>query len=218
MWNDAKDKAERGQMSELSEEQLLIYNCAYPSVGYDIYWGKTYFRDKRYYEALLYLENAYVTLQRNFHSMHDDYKESFYDICYYIGFCYCELEQFQRAYFFLDIVANQNRISYTQEYINCLANSKDFRAIVVIDSWLAHFEQQKENTPEELPANIVSFIHFLRRRKAYTHIDLGQLEKAEEIFKIMLEEPENSDYALNELAYIQKIKGETEKTSNPEKK
>ena len=207
MWNDAKEKAESGKMSDLSNEQLLIYNCTHPSLGYNLYWGKLYFRDERYYEALLHLENAYYNLQAIFYSINDSRKESFYEICYLVGFCYCELLQYQKAYFFLDIVFNQNTITYTEEYINCLVNSKDFRAIHIIDNLFAHIEQQKKESEDDPHPNLINFTNFLRRRKAYTHIDLGQMDEAEEIFKSMIQEPENSDYALSELAYIQKIKG-----------
>jgi hypothetical protein len=209
MWQDAKEKAEKGEADKLTEEQQLIYDCIHPGIAYHIYWGKAMFLDKRYYEALLYLENAYSKLQENYHSMHDSHKEKFYEVCYLTGFCHCELFQYQQAYYFLDIVFNQNQITYTQEYVNCLTNSKDFRAIMVIDK-LLDIAQPNGNAEENTNPAIISFINFLRRRKAYTHIDLKQLDKAEEIFKVMLDEPENSDFALNELAYIQKLKGRHE--------
>jgi tetratricopeptide (TPR) repeat protein len=207
LWQEAKEKQETGKFAELTEEQKLICYCVYPHTAYRIYWGKKLFLDKRYYEALLHLENAYFTLQANYHSLHESYKENFYEVCYLIGFCYCELLQFQRAFYFLDIVFNINRIRYAQEYVNCLANSKDFRAIMIIDRLLEQTNiQNKEESEEEINPAFVSFVNFLRRRKAYVYIDLGRLDEAENVFKSMLEEPENSDYALNELAYIQTLR------------
>ena len=51
-----------------------------------------------------------------------------------------------------------------------------------------------------------SFMNFLRRRWAYVHVELGDLASAESVYKKMLDEPLNADFALNELAYIQKLR------------
>ena len=59
---------------------------------------------------------------------------------------------------------------------------------------------------EELPDNIRQFINFMRRRRGYAYIDFNQLDQAEKIFTKMLDEEENADYAINELAYIKKLR------------
>ncbi|NDW12373.1 hypothetical protein D0T50_05650 [Bacteroides sp. 214] len=210
MWQDAKDKVKEGKRNELTEEQQLIYDCVYPSVAYNLYWGKILFRDKRYYEALLHLENVYYMSQKEYHIMNDSDKEVFYEICYLIGFCYCELKQYQHAYFFLDITFRATKsIMYAYEYINCLTNSNDFRALMAID-YLMERIKQNNNEEEEIDPATISFFHFLRRRKGYALINSGYLDEAEEIFKAMLDEPENKDYALGELAYIQQLKNQVE--------
>lgn len=61
---------------------------------------------------------------------------------------------------------------------------------------------------DELPDNIRSFMNFVRRRRGYAYIDFNQLDQAEKIFTHMLEEEENADYAINELAYIKKLRQE----------
>ena len=62
------------------------------------------------------------------------------------------------------------------------------------------------NQDDELPENIKTFINFLRRRRGYAFIDFNQLDKAEKIFTQMLDEEENADYAINELAYIKRLR------------
>lgn len=206
LWEDAKEKVARGKRDELTEEQELLVNCLHPSLGYLYYWGQKHFLAKRYYEALLYLENGYYRMQSRFHELSESEKELFYKICYMVGFCYNEFSFFQRGYFFLDITYTQYHIKYSMEYINGLANSKDFRAITVIDDLLSSLLNNKEHSEAELPPHVISFVHFLRRRRAYIFIDQGRLDEATEVFTKMLDEPENSDYALNELAYIQHLK------------
>ena len=206
MWSDAKDKVDNNQRKELSEEQSLLFDCLYPNIGYNLYWGKSLFLDKRYYEALLHLENAYSYLQTQYQSMSDRYKRFFFELCYYIGFCYVELQQYSRAYYYLDTVYQLNNINYGEEYVNCLVNSKDFRAIDVINDALERIRKMEEEADEEEGVGevLISFKNFLRRRKAYVLIDIGKIDEATQLFTEMLDEPENRDFALNELAFIQK--------------
>jgi Tfp pilus assembly protein FimV len=53
-----------------------------------------------------------------------------------------------------------------------------------------------------------SFINFLKRRKAYVYIDLQHYDEAESLLKKMLDDPDNTDFAIGELAYLQKLKGD----------
>lgn len=219
MWQDAKDKIAAGKEEEMSNEQWLMAGADNGNVAQALYRGSQLMHSGRYYEALLYLENAYDGLQSRFYTLGNSQKERFYELCYYIGFCYCELRLYERAYYYLDIVFQLNRIAYTQEYVNCLANAGDFRALYVIDRLLAELQktekgkevdEEEEEEPKE-DASLRNFINFLRRRKGYVLIELGRLDEAEDIFKAMLDEPGNSDYALEELAYIQRLKEEVDK-------
>lgn len=219
MWQDAKDKIAAGKEEEMSNEQWLMAGADNGNVAQALYRGSQLMHSERYYEALLYLENAYDGLQSRFYTLGNSQKERFYELCYYIGFCYCELRLYERAYYYLDIVFQLNRIAYTQEYVNCLANAGDFRALYVIDRLLAELQktengkeadEEEEDEPKE-DASLRNFINFLRRRRGYVLIELGRLDEAEEIFKAMLDEPGNSDYALEELAYIQRLKEEVDK-------
>ena len=212
MNSDAIWKIKNKKANELSPEQQLLAMCSSSNPSYNLYWGKKLYLEKRYYEALLHLENGYYEMQYHYTKMSKHQKNVFYELCFLIGFCYCELGEYQRAYYFLDALPQLNNIVYTQEYINCLANSKDFRALNVIDNLLNFVVKDEDGDGEEVNSSLVSFINFLRRRKAYVYIDIGELEEAERIYTEMLEEPENSDYALNELAYIQRLKKESEKS------
>jgi hypothetical protein len=99
-----------------------------------------------------------------------------------------------------------HNIGYTEEYINCIVNNNDFRALTVINGMmlqLADNETDDEGNPME---HIAAFNNFLKRRKAYVYIEKNRFDDAESLLKQMLNEPDNSDFAINELAYIQKIR------------
>ena len=56
-------------------------------------------------------------------------------------------------------------------------------------------------------AQIDQAYNFLSRRKAYLLVVTQNYAEAESMLKKMLNDPTNSDFALKELAYIQKNKG-----------
>ena len=70
-------------------------------------------------------------------------------------------------------------------------------------------ETDDDDAPdEERPdmAQLNAFAGFIRRRKAYLLVSLGRYDEAERLLKTLLDDPDNSDFALSELAYIQQKK------------
>lgn len=210
MWKEALDKEKKGETDTLTDEQRLISDCMNPQLGNNLYRGKVLFEQKRFYEALLHLENAFVVMQSAFKDMKISVKEKFFEVSYLIGFCYCELKRYRLAYYYLEMTLPLHRITYTEEYINALVNGGDFRAINIIDGLLTDMETAQEfGDDDEQPQDFVlAFVSFLKRRKAYVFIDQQRYDEAEKLLKKMLDDPDNSDFALNELAYIQKMRGE----------
>lgn len=216
MWEDAKAKKAANNFKEMTDEQKLICDLDQPNLAIAFYWGRKYFEENRCYEALHHLEFIYKELNQSFLHLDDSMKERFYHVCSMIGFCYNELHLFQKAYFYLDVVFQLQRYTDSVEYVNCLANSKDFRAIYVINAILDGLAQADEHAEEteaegetvarnEDP-NLVAFRNFLRRRKAYVLLDLHRVDEAEKLLQELLKEPANADFALGELAYLQQMK------------
>ncbi len=203
MWKDAQIKIKEGKIEELTDEQQLIFDITDANIGYSLYWGREYLRNKAYYQAILYFENAFNALRPIYFDMGKELKQTFFDICYYLGFCYNDLQLYEKAFFFLDIVADAGRIDYAMEFVNTLANSGDVRIFQAIQNIMDDIKEQYDlQEDEEIPDKIQSFINFLRRRRAYALVNFGNFDMAEKTFKKMLDEPENRDYAINELAYI----------------
>lgn len=213
MWKDACQKLRNGKDNELSEEQRLIASTANEDAAYELYFGHKFFLDARYLEASLHLENAWRLLQADFAQLKDSKRRDFYEICYYLGFCFNELQQYEKANFYLEQALPMQRVVYTEEYVNCLVNSHDFRAIPFITNLLAEIEAMEENNNDDdntpdiaSSSDLTAFKSFLRRRKAYALIETRQYNEAEHILKTLLDDPDSSDFALNELAHLQKLK------------
>ena len=205
MWTDAQLKVKSGEQASLNEEQELLSQVSTADVAYNMYWGQQLFYSGRYYEAILNLENVFNSYRENFFEMTADHKRVFMDAAYKLGFCYNELGQYKQAFYYLDLMASDGNIRHTMELINTMANSKDLRLFSYTEGVM---EEVKRNFGEddELPDSIKDFINFLRRRRGYAYIDFNQLDKAEKIFTQMLDEEDNADYAINELAYIKRLR------------
>ena len=205
MWSDAQLKAHNGEEESLTEEQVMLSQVNVADAAYNMYWGQQLFHAGRYYEAILHLENVYNSFRSNFFDMSADNKRMFMEIAYKLGFCYNELGLYKQAFYYLDLMANDGNIRHTMELVNTMANGKDLRLFSYSENVM---EEVKRNfsEEEELPENIKDFINFLRRRRGYAYIDFNQLDQAEKLFTQMLKEEDNADYAINELAYIKKLR------------
>ncbi len=207
-WQEAQDALRRGD--KLTEEQRFMGMSVVPNVGFNLYWGRRYFNAKRFYEALQHLENAYRVLNVNFEGLNKAAREHFYEVCYFIGFCYAELKLYERAYFYLDIVYPQNSVRYASEYVNLLVNTKDFRALATIERLIKNIEQElaRLEADEKEEDGLQAFFRFLQRRKGYVLIDQRKLDDAEAIFQALLDFPDSEKQAIDELMYIEQLRAE----------
>lgn len=203
MWQDTLIKIRDGE--ELSDEQQLLIDVTDANIGYCIYWGKHHMLNDRYTEAVILLENAYKAMNKVFFKLSKEMKDTFREVCYNIGFCYTELHQNEKAFYYLHMLEDDGNIRHNSELINCLANNNDIRVFKIIDDIMDAINKHADQEGE-IPEELQSFVNFLRRRRAYSLIDFDELDEAEKAFTDMLEEPENSDFALGELAYIKQLR------------
>lgn len=207
MWKEAQEKLRNGEESSLTDDQKLIARFADVSVAGYLYRGHKLFLNRRYAEAVPFLDVAFRQLHPRYHKLKAAQKEQFMNVCYYIGFCYMQLEDYTRAYYYLDILSGSNRILFAQELVNCLVNAGDLRALNYINGLieqidLRHDDDDDDDEPDD---RYTDFYHFLERRKAYVLIELSRFDEAKELLQRMLDEPANSDFAIRELAYLQNI-------------
>ena len=205
MWSDALLKTRHGEQDSLNEDQYMLSQVHIADVAYNLYWGQQLFNGGRYYEAILHLENVFNSFRENFFEMKDNHKRVFMETAYKLGFCYNELGLNKQAFYYLDLMASDGNIRHTMELVNAMANSKDLRLFSYTEGVMEEVKRNF-NEDDELPESIKDFINFLRRRRGYAYIDFNQLDKAETIFTQMLDEEDNADYAIHELAYIKKLR------------
>lgn len=205
MWTDAQLKVKNEEEDSLTEDQEMLSQVKTADVAYNLYWGQQFFQAGRFYEAILHLENVYNSFRADFFEMKSEQKRVFMEAAYKLGFCYNELGLPKQAFYYLDLMASDGNIRHTMELVNSMANSKDLRLFSYTEGIMNEVKRNFDEN-DELPENIRSFMNFIRRRRGYAYIDFNQLDKAEKIFTQMLDEEENADYAINELAYIKKLR------------
>lgn len=212
MWKEAKSKVANGEENQLTEEQRLIANVESVDAARFVYRSRTLYRQKRYYEAISCLENAYRLLNSKIDKKSLEERNLFLEVCYMLGFCYNELQQYDRAYYYLTFVTGINRTLYAEEYVNCMIYLGDYRSLMTIDGILEDLHNSiVEDEEGEVEQSVHPFLQFLYRRKAYVLVELHRFEEAEEMLRQMIDDPESGDFALDELAYIQQLR-EKDKT------
>ena len=206
MWEELREAKRTGNLDDLTEElRYLVTYSEDRDMFEQMYWGRKLMLNKRYYEALLHLECVYEMLAPQFDDLKREARERFFDLCYQIGLCYNELRLYKEAYIYLDAVANCGNMSYTMAYVNCLVNSKDHRALQIVNSLLEQAQRYEEDSEESVPESAQEFHNFLRRNQVFILIETGKHADAQTILETMLGEPENFDFAVDELAYLKSL-------------
>lgn len=213
IWKEAMAKQKEGSTDQLTEDERLLLRLQTPQTRQLFLESKDLIHEKRYYEAIQRLKPVFQEMAEEYPAMDPEDTHNFYEVCYLLGSCYTCLGQYKEGLYYLQPTISTRRITYTEMYVNCLVNSHDFRALGFVNELLQDLVppieneiEDDENYQEEMHANN-AFINFLKRRKAYMLVERKCYDDAEKILKEMLDEPDSSDFALQELAFIQKNKG-----------
>lgn len=217
VWKEAMGKQQNGDAKDMTDEEKVLADLQDPNLAYNYYHGRSLYLRKRYYEALLPLENAFRTVTKAYDVHERHTVEMLDELAYFIGCSYMCLHQYERACYYLQMTLPTSHQSYSEAYINCLVNGGDYRAMDVLNGLLGTLQMMVDRAADtddddddarQNPGReqLQGFINFVKRRKAYLLVSLKRYDEAERILKQLLDDPDNSDFALNELAYIQKKK------------
>lgn len=188
-------------------------------MGAQVKHGHKLLQQQCYLQAIAVLTPIFQQLKSRFFNLNEREKNMFYQVCFYLGFCYSDLRIFDKGFYYLDMVKDCNRFDYSQEYINCITNSGDPFIFAVLNNeaqeivkQLEELEKDDDRGTERMMAHhdrLVDYYAFLQRRRGYAQIAFGYLDDAEETFKQLLEHDGSRSYAENELRYIEKLRKKT---------
>ena len=206
MRQDALDKIFTGKQEELTEDQQMLALWQNEDIAQKVYWGRKCFRQERYYEVIEYLTPVWEKMLTYQLPKDEAAQNTLFLTAFYLGSSYAELGLYDQAYYYLDGIFHTRDIGVSIAYVNTLVNARDFRSLYVINTLIKELREKSADGAEPMTDVEERFMNFLRRRWAYVHVELGDLISAENVYKKMLNEPLNADFALNELAYIQKLR------------
>lgn len=111
-----------------------------------------------------------------------------------------ELGECEAAEYYLINGYYSNILNNMMEYVNCLVNLKDVRAMSFIDNCFLEVSHAKGNE-----GALGVWSSFLKRRKAYILVDWGMLTEAKKFLKEIVKDPMCEDFARQELSYLDTI-------------
>lgn len=183
-------------MSSVDEPQIM--GEANLMAVYD--YARICTKQNRFYEAHMAYYFVYKMLSVNRLTLSEEEKDLFYESAFSLGFSFEELQNHEKALFYLEMASFSGIETHEQEYINALVNSRDPRALAVIrNAKNKAFDANPESEAYKFRKA------FLNRREAYVLIDLKKYDEAEELLKDMLNDPQSKEFAEGELKYIEQM-------------
>lgn len=216
LWKEAMAKA-NGKGEKLSKEEQLLCDLQSPDIAWLAYNGRALFDQKRYYEAISLLETLYARFPSVEEAVGRLGRDKCRELYFFLGVSHGAVGQHEKAIYYLQQADPFEVPLVTEAYVNSLVNQKDHRALATINMLLRFLHEMDNNQMDEngeekgeralSRKQLDDMSCFLLRRKAYMLVAMQRYDEAESLLKQMLDNPQNSDFALKELAYIQKNKG-----------
>ncbi len=132
-----------------------------------------------------------------------EYMRRFAWLCLRICYCYAEQEDYVSAFFYIDQVKGYSCECF-MEWINMVVNGRRLDAYGTVEEVLQDPSEVKELFTED-EEGLKKLMDFLERRMGYLYIEFGQYEEARNLFTKMLDNPVSSDFAREELEYLDEI-------------
>lgn len=193
----------KAEAEYMAQEQGLLDILKNGDAAYSIYWGQTLFTSDRFFEAAHYFQNAYDIIAPTMGNPQEEPEaklELFFDICFFLGQTYYKLGRYRDSYYYLDIIVNQHRVRWTEQYILTLVALRDPR----LDSMLSGLRAQlvdQTNEGEET-AHITALIDFIDRQMILVTIQQGKIDEARLALEKRLEDTPDDVFALHWLAKL----------------
>ncbi len=187
--------------------QRLLASCENPDMANLIGISHQRYLDRRFFEAIPALDTIYKYYTARFDQLSSVEKRGYYEVCYLLGSCHYHLGQFKEAHFYLFHTLPLNNIIYNEQYVNCIVSMDYCDALRFIDASLETLKQRIEMGQQNM--NFLNFYYFLQRRKVEYLLNKHRNNEAETLLRSMLNGTPNSDFAIQKLADIQKMKQRT---------
>ncbi len=196
-------EAFKAEAEYMAEEQDLVNLVKSGDAAYSLYWGKVLFTSDRFLEATFYLQNAYDLLapqMNNPAEVAPDLLEQFFDICFYLSVSFYKLGRYRDSYYFIDIIFQQHRVRWTEQYILTLLALRDPRLELLLTNLRNQLSEQLSE--EDAEPHIEKLIEFIDRQMILVKIQQGKIDEARQALEKQLEASPDDAFALYWLAKL----------------
>ena len=216
LWKEVvATKKEGGTMPD-DIHQALLWEAFSEQEAYLYYQGTRFFYQKRYAEALPWLNSAYDILKEQL--KHEKSKDlySFFELCYLLGCSYYILRQFKMACYFLGMINGLQWGRFQRDYAYALVMADDVRAMSYIDSRINDLEGEismdtgdddDDDDDSILPSDNLDdkkeSLKMLTCLKAHLLVNIYHFDEAEALLQQLVKQP-NNKRAVEELERLRK--------------
>lgn len=210
MWDEAQKKVENGeQLSD--DEDYLVRISSVPQLADNAYWGRKYFNQKRYAEALKHFINAHEYLEKHFFDdfWNDSVREYFARNSWYIAFCYCELSEPALGVHYAEKACLIYPCPVHQmTFVKAMFLANDFRLFHEINTRIAEIEELigKLQEEEALPEAQAEMYDFLQSSYVLALIKHRKLSDAKAKLQNIIENTTNPDMKEWAMKKLEEIK------------
>ncbi|MDE6535773.1 MAG: tetratricopeptide repeat protein [Muribaculaceae bacterium] len=193
----------KAEAEYMAEEQDLVNLVKSGDAAYSLYWGKVLFTSDRFFEASFYLQNAYDLLapqMNNPSSQPQELLEQFFDICFFLSVSFYKLGRYRDSYYYIDIIFQQHRVRWTEQYILTLVALRDPRLEVMMTNLRDQLVEQLND--EDAGPHIQKLIDFIDRQMILVKIQQGKIDEARQALEKQLEASPDDSFALYWLAKL----------------
>ena len=197
--SDAELKAEgeyRGAEEAAGEE--IDFNKISAAM---LFWGKTLYADARYYEAVRYLRVSFDQMESVVQTLQDPPQrlvDQFCDVCFMLGMSMMAMRDYYTAYYYLDYIWQQGRVTWTCAFVECLMAMHDPRVSSILSSLRTRINA---NTDDDNEAGNV-MLRFIEQKEILLDIECNRTEQARKRLQEILRREPDDEFAL---LYLSKL-------------
>jgi hypothetical protein len=182
-----------------------------PDVDFDkisaamLYWGKTLYADGRYYEAVRYLRSSFDQMEsivQTYEDPHQSLVDQFCDVCFMLGMSMMAMGDYFTAYYYLDYIWQQGRVTWTCAFVECLMAMHDPRLSSILQQLRSRINTNTDDDNEA--GNIM--LRFIEQKEILLDIEFNRTDQARARLEKILERDPDDEFALMNLRKLDSAK------------
>ena len=200
---------------ELTDEQVRLLALSEGNLEYQLLEGRRLANHGQYLQAIALLEPAYHRLSQKDNELIQSRYDKTIDAAYHLGRCYYNLNQFNKAYFYIHTAYKSNRLDASYVYFQLLYHTKDIHLLEELTEEKRKMEKNLQDMAKRAEIltedehqqydNIRDYYLFLYKLHAEIMIREERYELAYNDLDYLLQYEQTKEYAQTKIDELDKI-------------